>query len=229
MAVRIHRTTTGPPSDPGLTGEMSRPGGMAALSPRQTEILGLIGIEVWRRRTEKADFPAAHPAETQSHARTGADPEKAGTARSGRWYLVGGETSPVRDVWVFCSGSTRFLDSDPSARRLLEEILQAMGYRIGDVSVFHPGDDRADTDAGSSARHILETHPGKAPKQVIALGRDCSEWARAHLNGVESGGVPDGDVGLLAGEDLESLMADPRNKARLWRKAVASGMSSLGG
>ncbi len=212
---------------------MSRLRGMGALSPRQTEILRLIGIEVWRRRTDQTDFPAAPRSEVPFGVCSGTAREQADTEGAVRWHPVGGETGPVRDIWVFCSGSARFLDSNPSARRLLEEILAAMGFAIGDVSVFHPGDGRADADTPGPARDILEAHPGKSLKQVVALGRDGSEWARAHVNGVEPDGISDRDADagpavLLTEDDLESMLTDPRGKERLWRRMVASGMASLG-
>ncbi len=211
---------------------MPKSRGMGALSPRQAEILGLIGIEVWRRRTDQTDFPAAPRPDTPSNARSGADREQAGTAGAGRWHLAGGESDPVRDIWVFCSDSAQFLESNPSARRLLEEILAAMGLALGDVSLFHPGDGRADADTSRSARQLLEARPGKSPRQVVALGPDCSEWLRAHMSGVEPGGPSDreagaGAIALLMGDDLGSLMADPNGKERLWRRMVASGMASL--
>ncbi len=203
------------------------------MSPRQAEILGLIGIEVWRRRTDQTDFPAAPRPDTPSNARSGAEREQAGTAGTGRWYLAGGESDPVRDVWVFCSDSAQLLESNPSAKRLLEEILAAMGLAPGDVSLFHPGDGRADADTSRSARQLLEARSEKSPRQVVALGRDCSEWARAHMSGVEPDGPSDrtagaGPVALLTGDDLGSLMADPNGKERLWRRMVASGIASLG-
>lgn len=206
---------------------------MGAFSPRQAEILGLIGIEVWRRCTDQTDFPAAPRPDTPSNTRSGAEREQAGTAETGRWHLAGGESDPVRDIWVFCSDSAQFLESNPSAKRLLEEILAAMGLAPGDVSLFHPGDGRADADTSRSARQLLEARPGKSPRQVVALGRDCSEWARAHMSGVEPDGPSDrtagaGAIALLTGDDLGSLMADPHGKERLWRRIVASGMASLG-
>ncbi len=205
---------------------------MGALSPRQAEILGLIGIEVWRRRTDQTDFPAAPRPDTPSNARSGADREQAGTAGAGFWYLAGGESDPVRDIWVFCSDSAQFLESNPSAKRLLEEILAAMGLAPGDVSLFHPGDGRADADTSRSARQLIEARSEKSPRQVVALGHDCSEWVRAHMSGVEPGGLSDRDadagaIALLTGDDLGSLMADPNGKERLWRRMVASGMASL--
>lgn len=205
---------------------------MGALSPRQAEILGLIGIEVWRRRTDHTDFPAAPRPDTPSNARSGADREQAGTAGTGRWHLAGGESDPVRDIWVFCSDSAQFLESNPSAKRLLEEILAAMGLAPGDVSLFHPGDGRADADTSRSARQLLEARPGKSPRQVVALGRDCSEWVRAHMSRVEPGGPSDraagaGSVVLLTEDDLETMMTDPGSKERLWQRMVASGMASL--
>lgn len=211
---------------------MPKSRGMGALSPRQAEILGLIGIEVWRRRTDQTDFPAAPSPDTPSNARSGADREQAGTAGAGFWHLAGGESDPVRDIWVFCSDSAQFLESNPSAKRLLEEILAAMGLALGDVSLFHPGDGRADADTPRSARQLLEARSGKSPTQVVALGRDCSEWARAHMSGVEPGGPSDRDadagaIALLTGDDLGSLMADPHGKEALWRRMVASGMASL--
>lgn len=211
---------------------MSKSRGMGALSPRQAEILGLIGIEVWRRRTDQTDFPAAPRPDTPSNARSGADREQAGTAGAGFWYLAGGESDPVRDIWVFCSDSAQFLESNPSAKRLLEEILAAMGLAPGDVSLFHPGDGRADADTSRSARQLIEARSEKSPRQVVALGHDCSEWVRAHMSGVEPGGLSDRDadagaIALLTGDDLGSLMADPNGKERLWRRMVASGMASL--
>lgn len=211
---------------------MPKSRGMGALSPRQAEILGLIGIEVWRRRTDQTDFPAAPRPDTTSNARSGADREQAGTAGAGFWHLAGDESDPVRDIWVFCSDSAQFLESNPSAKRLLEEILAAMGLAPGDVSLFHPGDGRADADTSRSARQLIEARSEKSPRQVVALGHDCSEWVRAHMSGVEPGGLSDRDadagaIALLTGDDLGSLMADPNGKERLWRRMVASGMASL--
>ena len=214
--------------------DMSRPGGMSVLSPRQAEILGRIGIEVWRWRADGLEHPADSRSETPPDAPTPSDRELAGTARAGNWYQVGDGGSPIRDTWVFCSARAPNPTSDPSSRRLLEEILAAMGLAPGDVVVFCTGDGRADGDAARSARHLLETHPRGVPKRVVALGKDCSEWVCTHVMGLVPDGEPDGtsdsgQVVMLEGDDLGSLMANPLNKAKLWRDMVASGVASVDG
>lgn len=214
--------------------DMSRPGGMGVLSPSQTEILGRIGIEVWRLRADGLEHPADSRSETPPHAPTRPDREYADTARAGDWYLVGDGDSPIRDTWVFCSARAPFPTSDSPSRRLLEEILAAMGLAPGDVAVFCAGDDRADRDAARSARHLLKTHPRGVPNRVVALGKDCSEWVCTHVKGVGPDGAPDetpdsGHLVMLLGDDLRSLMEDPLNKAKLWRDMVASGVASVDG
>ncbi len=200
---------------------------MDALTPRQGEILDLLGIVRWRLRQDNLPVPGTlvvNPAESLT-------PEKSDSAMMGPeplWRLMDDENPECHDTWVFCQASHQNLATGAAHKRLLQDIFLAMGLQRESVSLFIPATGDSARNYRMTASQMLQNPDQPLPKCVVSLGQDGHAWVRMHFIGDErqnplADSAVDGKPIVLFFDDMDSLLAQPARKQVLWQQIVASG------
>jgi hypothetical protein len=171
---------------------------MLSLDTRRSEILGLMGVDIWRLRGESPDV-------------------------SEGWSLTvrlpGKENGPV---------VVRQLDSADGETKLLDRLAGGIATAIcPDADAVCHIDARACVCEGESAaadavREAIGVLSGTGsrpqPHLVVILGEDCGRWLEPHLKNLPGSGQ------VVMAEDPASLLVRPECKANLWKSLVATGV-----
>lgn len=174
-------------------------------SPRQAEMLRLMGIEIWRNR---GAFRGGDEVETGD---TGVTPAQG----SPRWPLIRSVAAARGTAPLVIIGAAGDAENPDAARsRLLDAILWSLGASRDRVTLACPVDDPSGQDCVTIEEQIC----GLNPPWVLVLdnmihrqmGNAAPHWAgRGTLS--------------IIGPGLDTLLRDPRAKADLWRRMVVSG------
>ncbi len=204
---------------------MPRIQGMGMLSPRQGEILGLMGIDVWRWRADPPPEPIILSPDHPSSSPT-AIQQIDGSELGSNWCLVQNATDANHDTWIFCQENAELLISDGPYRRLLDDVLRSMRLNFRDVALFCAVQQAVDESL--SAMYILQDPSCPVPKRLVVFGDECGAWVREHIQAdilskqlVHK--TDDDGMDILFSDDLLTLMDDPKKKRALWHRMINSG------
>jgi hypothetical protein len=176
---------------------------MQAHTPRQLEMLRIMGIDVWRRP------PVPAPA--------GEAPAEDGGAGDG-WVAEASEYRALgrgraNDVLVICPQDVVDMPPDTPAGRLLEAILRSLGTTPGDATFAAPAEP-----APAETMTLGALVDAVSPRLTLVLGQNARQSSHSPPG---ASSPADGTPVVFAG-DLQSLMRQPESKAALWRAIVAA-------
>ncbi len=186
---------------------------MQGHSPRQREILHLMGVDIWRLRGTESVAPALVGDQPGSYEAG----EKSGQGGAGDWRFV--ITSPVQQggILLVRHRTHRSTGPDSPAERLVSSIALALtsgSGAPGRVEAVAAEGQSPDSEASGGQADWVSIADRLVPRLTVVLGEVCGRWISAA--GHRSGKV-------VVAEDPDTLLARPDRKAALWRAIVDSG------
>jgi len=209
-----------------------------AHTTRQLEMLGLMGIDVWKLRSKaSAGQPTlSHPqvAEADITQYGAVDPADSSMAPS--WGAV--IDGPLNSDWLFiCETDQGGLESATPSGRLYDAVLGAMSLKREDVTTVHcapQANEIAGAEASSLELALQKLFAGHTPKVAMMLGEACAQGllktdkplSKLRLEKYRYQG---GECALVVSHGLARLLDQPLEKAELWKDLLkASALLNAG-